>query len=67
MNDDAILGVIGDAEYALVRGDVYRRPAAHAGTYGGWRWECTLEHAKLYPTVYPNGEIVERVTVDNRA
>lgn len=53
------LGIIGDAQYALAGGEIYRRPASHAGSYGGWRWECSEEQARRYPQVCPVGAILE--------
>jgi hypothetical protein len=47
-------GVYGAWQYA-VRTDaqVLRRRAGDEGTYGGWRWECSIEHARHNPTLYP--------------
>ena len=39
------LGIIGECQYALADdGQVYRRRAGEAGSYGGWRWECSGAH-----------------------
>jgi hypothetical protein len=44
------LGIIGGYQYALsADGEVYRRRASEAGTYGGWRWECGADHPARYP------------------
>jgi hypothetical protein len=49
MKDDGVnaidLGVIGPWQYAVdfmgtTAANVWRRTAAEAGTYGGWRFEC---------------------------
>jgi hypothetical protein len=42
------LGVIGESQYALASGEVYRRKASEVGTYGGWRWECSADHPRQY-------------------
>lgn len=47
------LGAFDGFEYAQHFDDIYRRPATHAGTYGGWRWECTVEHAQRYAKEIP--------------
>jgi len=47
------LGVHGGSEWARAGGDIFRRPEGHAGTYGGWRWECSVDHASRYPTLFP--------------
>lgn len=40
-----LLGIVGACEYALASdGQIYRRRADEAGTYGGWRWECATAH-----------------------
>ena len=42
------LGIIGECQYALADdGQVYRRRADEAGSYGGWRWECSSYHPAL--------------------
>ena len=44
------LGIIDEHQYALsVDGEIYRRRASEAGTYGGWRWECGADHPARYP------------------
>lgn len=51
--DGIDLGVIEHSQYALTPvGDIMRRRAADAGTYGGWRWEMTLEHATHFPVIH---------------
>ena len=46
--------VDGAWQYALTRrGEIMRRPAAYARSYGGWRWECSLSTCLHYPSVYP--------------
>lgn len=52
--EGADLGVYGEWQYALRADDqVLRRRASDEGTYGGWRWECSIEHARRNPTLYP--------------
>ena len=46
-------GVLGGSEWAVSGADLYRRPDAHVGTYGGWRWECSVEHARRFPALFP--------------
>jgi len=49
------LGIHDGNQYAIVpSGNVYRRPATHAGTYGGWRWESDATHLLRYPTLWPS-------------
>ena len=44
------LGIIDEHQYALsTDGEIYRRRANEAGTYGGWRWECGADHPARYP------------------
>jgi hypothetical protein len=52
------LGVIESAQFALTpRGEIMRRRADEAGTYGGWRWECSASHVLRAPvSVFP-GEL----------
>ncbi len=61
------LGVIGEAQYALVlvSGNIYRRPASHVGTYGGWRWEDSADHVVSYREAFP--ELARRVEAAARA
>jgi hypothetical protein len=60
--DGADLGIHGEWQFAWVGTTpfrfghdthIYRRRASEAGTYGGWRWECYVEHALNNPTIYP--------------
>lgn len=65
------LGVIGEAEYALgicptiipgvAGGEVFRRPASHSGTYGGWRWECGASHPAKFQDVPLMAELARRL------
>lgn len=47
------LGIIGSWQYALsflggAAAGVYRRRADEAGSYGGWRFECSSGHPQKY-------------------
>lgn len=47
------LGVIEHSQYALTTsGDIMRRKASEVNTYGGWRWEMSLEHASHFPIIH---------------
>lgn len=52
---DAVDNVIADGwQFAITRGgDVMRRPAAEAGRYGGWRYECSVAHCVRFPLLFP--------------
>ena len=54
------LGVIGAWEFAYANANIWRRAASDLGSYGGWRWECTLTHAQAYPTLYTR--VTARIT-----
>jgi hypothetical protein len=64
------LGQHGTFEYAVTEssarvtgtpGEVYRRPASHFGSYGGWRWEASVDHVLRYASQYPG--VAEAVAV----
>lgn len=56
------LGVIGDAQYMISDMlQVYRRPASHIGTYGGWRWECSDIHPAQYSSLPIMREMLHRI------
>lgn len=51
--DGTDLGIIEHSQYTLTpKGDIMRRKASEAGSYGGWRWEMTLEHASHFPIIH---------------
>jgi len=57
--DGTDLGVIGEAQYALTKdGQVMRRRADEAGTYGGWRWQADAEHVQRTRASLPDMEAI---------
>ena len=52
--DGIDLGVMRDVQYAVSLNDgaphgLLKRPSYFIGTYGGWQWECSVQHAARYP------------------
>jgi hypothetical protein len=67
------LGILGDAQYAVnivgphTFADIWQRPAAHVGTYGGWRWECSSKHPETFAAALPwCAELARRLAVVRR-
>jgi hypothetical protein len=65
--DGRELGIVGECQYALAAGQIYRRPASHAGSYGGWRWECAQDHPGRYPSLPHMSELAALIAAAARA
>ena len=45
------IGIIDAWQHGISGGEIYRRPMYHDGSYGGWRWECSVVHVARYRAV----------------